>query len=189
MFSQRWICTVVFSRILRRPIECQRTLRRSISPSSSASKSKPSKKSTWKRLLTMEAICSSETLVDFYRTTRRYITGDSTLQTLTFVESLLPYTISPHPHTTGAITDNLVMKLVTGGRSMLTTTTILWNLETLQNWIKGCVIMNPLHRVKQSLVERLLRARKLDNIFPTATGLSFSDPRTRGKGRKVSRDP
>jgi hypothetical protein len=160
-FWKRWLWAVLSSRILRRPSECQQTLRRNMSSSSSASKSKPIKKTTWKRLLMMEAICSAETSVDFYWTTRRYIREDSTLQKLLFVEGLLPYTISSHPHTAREITGNFVMMLVTGGRSILTTTTILRNLQTLENWIKGCVIMKPLHRVKQSLVERLLRARKL----------------------------
>jgi hypothetical protein len=59
-----------------------------ISPPSSESKNKPSKKppalslaycSAYFSTLKMEAICSSETSVDFQRTTQRYIPEDSTL--------------------------------------------------------------------------------------------------------------
>jgi hypothetical protein len=94
-------------------VESQLTFRRKISPPSSGSKNKPSKKPAWKKLPSrvayqllsrryipeggtlhnhrcenlisyIEAICSSETLVDTQRTTRRYIPEDSTLQYLIY---------------------------------------------------------------------------------------------------------
>jgi hypothetical protein len=75
-------------------IKSQPTFRRNISPPSSGSKNKPSKKPAWKLVastttlvscspysltLKMEAICSSETLVDFQQTTFHYIPEDNTL--------------------------------------------------------------------------------------------------------------
>jgi hypothetical protein len=43
--------------------------------------------------LKMEAICSSETSVDFQRTTRRYIPEDSTLQTQSYLINKLIHVI------------------------------------------------------------------------------------------------
>jgi hypothetical protein len=67
-------------------VESQPTFRRNMIPSS-GSKNKPSEKPASKQVATsayfstpkMEAICSSETSVDFQRTTRRYIPEDSSL--------------------------------------------------------------------------------------------------------------
>jgi hypothetical protein len=56
-----------------------------MSPPSSWSKNKPSKKPAWKQVaLKMQETFSSETLVDFQRTTRRYIPDDRTLQVLRY---------------------------------------------------------------------------------------------------------
>jgi hypothetical protein len=66
------------------------TFRRNISPPSSGLKNKPPhfkfvSCSAYSSTLKMEAICSSETSVDFQRTTRRYIPGDSTLNSVYFL--------------------------------------------------------------------------------------------------------
>jgi hypothetical protein len=74
-------------------VENQPAFRRNILPPSSGSKNKVSKKpelclppaftlvscSAYSSTLKMEAICSSETSVDFQRTTQRYIPEDGTL--------------------------------------------------------------------------------------------------------------
>jgi hypothetical protein len=76
-------------------VEIQPTFRKNISPPSSGSKNKPSKKEAWELCLPfsftlvscsayfsslkMEATRSSETLVDFQRTTWRYVPDYSTL--------------------------------------------------------------------------------------------------------------
>jgi hypothetical protein len=62
-------------------------LRKNMSPPSSGSKNKPSKKEMWKRVsclpysstMKMETTCFSEMSVDFYCTTRLYILEDRTL--------------------------------------------------------------------------------------------------------------
>jgi hypothetical protein len=69
-------------------IESQLTFRRNMWPLSSRCKNKPSKKPAFTLVscsahfstLKVEAICSSETSVDFQWTERRYIPQDSTLQ-------------------------------------------------------------------------------------------------------------
>jgi hypothetical protein len=64
-------------------------------PPSSGSKNKPVKKpGCYFSALRMEAICSSETSVDFQRTTRHYIPEDSTLQDMATFRGhvfLVPY--------------------------------------------------------------------------------------------------
>jgi hypothetical protein len=56
----------------------QPTFRMNMSPSSSGSKNKPSKKPTWKQEAS-RVTCSSETSFHFQRTKRLYIPGDRTL--------------------------------------------------------------------------------------------------------------
>jgi hypothetical protein len=65
-------------------VESHPNLWRNMSPPSSESKNKPSKKPAWKKVaypstLKIEATYSSETSVDFRRTTRRYIAEDESL--------------------------------------------------------------------------------------------------------------
>jgi hypothetical protein len=88
------LTTVDHNTRLAKAPQPQPTFLRNISPPSSGSKNKPNKKPARKQVacrallvscsaypstLKMEAICSSETSVDFQRTTRRYIPEDSIL--------------------------------------------------------------------------------------------------------------
>jgi hypothetical protein len=53
--------------------------------------------SAYSSTLKMEVICSSETLVDFLRTTRRYIPEDSSLQSRSWFQKMSPVQMLHHP--------------------------------------------------------------------------------------------